>query len=158
MTPAGFPHSDIHGSRPAFGYPWLFVDRYVLLRLPVPRHPPCALLSLTCQQLLAVVFANHARITFLWVLISFHSRTLQFNAWVFCFAFLASHSFCFFFIQFSRYRCAVEQFAATVPLGQSLRLTSTLAGLGFCRISPAPAGGGLKWTRTTDLTLIRRAL
>ena len=47
MTPAGFPHSDIHGSRPAFGYPWLFVDRYVLHRLPVPRHPPCALSSLT---------------------------------------------------------------------------------------------------------------
>ena len=47
MTPAGFPHSDIHGSVPAFGFPWLFVDRYVLLRLPVPRHPPCALLSLT---------------------------------------------------------------------------------------------------------------
>ena len=47
LLPAGFPHSDIHGSRPAFGYPWLFVDRYVLLRLPVPRHPPCALSSLT---------------------------------------------------------------------------------------------------------------
>ena len=47
MTPAGFPHSGIHGSLPAFGYPWLFVDRYALLRLPVPRHPPCALVSLT---------------------------------------------------------------------------------------------------------------
>ena len=52
MTPAGFPHSDTHGSLPAFGYPWLFADRCVLLRLPVPRHPPCALLSLTCQQFL----------------------------------------------------------------------------------------------------------
>ena len=45
--PAGFPHSDIHGSQPAFGFPWLFVDRYVLHRLPVPRHPPCALCNLT---------------------------------------------------------------------------------------------------------------
>ena len=44
---AGFPHSDIHGSMPAFDSPWLFVDRYVLLRLPMPRHPPCALISLT---------------------------------------------------------------------------------------------------------------
>jgi hypothetical protein len=44
---AGFPHSDIHGSMPAFGSPWLFADRCVLLRLPVPRHPPCALRSLT---------------------------------------------------------------------------------------------------------------
>ena len=47
MTPAGFPHSGIHGSLLAFSFPWLFVDRYALLRLPVPRHPPCALSSLT---------------------------------------------------------------------------------------------------------------
>ena len=50
MFPAGFPHSEIHGSRPAFGFPWLFADRCVLLRLPVPRHPPCALLDLTAPE------------------------------------------------------------------------------------------------------------
>ena len=44
---AGFPHSDIHGSQAAFASPWLFVDRYVLLRLLVPRHSPYALSSLT---------------------------------------------------------------------------------------------------------------
>ena len=44
---AGFPHSEIHGSRTAFVSPWLIVDRYVLLRLPMPRHSPCALISLT---------------------------------------------------------------------------------------------------------------
>ena len=48
---AGFPHSDIHGSMPAFDSPWLFVDRYVLLRLPMPRHSPCALISLTFLEL-----------------------------------------------------------------------------------------------------------
>ena len=48
---AGFPHSDIHGSRAAFASPWLFVDRYVLLRLPMPRHSPCALISLTFLEL-----------------------------------------------------------------------------------------------------------
>ena len=47
---AGFPHSEIHGSKPAFGSPWLIVDRYVLRRLLVPRHPPCALCSLTISQ------------------------------------------------------------------------------------------------------------
>ena len=47
---AGFPHSDIHGSRAAFASPWLFVDRYVLRRLPMPRHSPCALISLTFFQ------------------------------------------------------------------------------------------------------------
>ena len=44
---AGFPHSDIHGSQAAFASPWLFVDRYVLRRLLVPRHSPYALSSLT---------------------------------------------------------------------------------------------------------------
>ena len=62
MRPAGFPHSDIHGSRPAFGFPWLFADRCVLLRLPVPRHPPCALLDLTAPEL-SLRFLR-ARITF----------------------------------------------------------------------------------------------
>ena len=43
----GLPHSDIPGSKPAFGSPRLFVDRYVLHRLLTPRHSPCALCSLT---------------------------------------------------------------------------------------------------------------
>ena len=40
------PHSDIHGSKPARGSPWLFAACHVLRRLLVPRHPPNALLSL----------------------------------------------------------------------------------------------------------------
>ena len=47
LLTAGFPHSEIHGSKPAFGYPWLIADRCVLRRLLVPRHSPCALCSLT---------------------------------------------------------------------------------------------------------------
>ena len=47
MTPAGLLHSDTHGSMPAYGSPWLFAVCCVLLRLPVPRHSPCALCSLT---------------------------------------------------------------------------------------------------------------
>ena len=105
MTPAGFPHSDIHGSLPAFGYPWLFVDRYVLLRLPVPRHPPCALLSLTCQQLLLLVFSIMLESLFFgFSFFSLLHLAVQCKSVIFCFAFLASHSICFFFIQFSRYR------------------------------------------------------
>ena len=48
MTPAGFPHSDIHGSTLESSSPWLFAGFHVLHRLLVPRHPPCALCSLTC--------------------------------------------------------------------------------------------------------------
>ena len=43
----GFPHSDIHGSRDICSSPWLFAAYHVFRRLLVPRHPPCALSSLT---------------------------------------------------------------------------------------------------------------
>jgi hypothetical protein len=42
----GFPHSDIHGSKPVRGSPWLFAAYHVLHRLSAPRHPPNALKSL----------------------------------------------------------------------------------------------------------------
>ena len=45
--PAGFPHSEIHGSRDICSSPWLFAAYHVFLRLSVPRHPPCALSCLT---------------------------------------------------------------------------------------------------------------
>ena len=51
MTPAGFPHSDIHGSKPACGSPWLFAAYHVFLRRPVPWHPPCALSNLIVTNL-----------------------------------------------------------------------------------------------------------
>ena len=47
----GFPHSDIHGSKPACGSPWLFAACHVLLRRMVPGHPPCALCSLIFSSL-----------------------------------------------------------------------------------------------------------
>lgn len=43
MTPVGLPHSETPGSQPATGSPRRFAGRRVLHRLPVPRHPPCAL-------------------------------------------------------------------------------------------------------------------
>ena len=47
VLPAGFPHSDIHGSMDICSSPWLFAAYHVFLRLLVPRHPPCALSCLT---------------------------------------------------------------------------------------------------------------
>ena len=43
----GFPHSDICGSQCICHSPQLFAAYHVFLRLLVPRHPPCALSSLT---------------------------------------------------------------------------------------------------------------
>ncbi len=47
----GLPHSDIHGSTPARGSPWLFAACHVLHRLLVPRHPPNALLALEINRI-----------------------------------------------------------------------------------------------------------
>ena len=44
---AGFPHSDISGSMDICSSPKLFAAYHVFHRLLVPRHPPCALISLT---------------------------------------------------------------------------------------------------------------
>ena len=43
ITAGGFPHSDICGSTDICSSPQLFAACHVLLRLPVPRHPPYAL-------------------------------------------------------------------------------------------------------------------
>ena len=50
VCPAGFPHSDIHGSKIICISPWLFAAYHVFLRLSVPRHPPCALFCLTSSM------------------------------------------------------------------------------------------------------------
>ena len=43
MSPTGFAHSEIRGSEGVCPSPRLIAACHVLLRLPVPRHPPCAL-------------------------------------------------------------------------------------------------------------------
>ena len=55
VTHDGLLHSDICGSILACNSPQLFAAYRVLLRLPMPRHPPCALISLT---LLGLVSTN----------------------------------------------------------------------------------------------------
>src|SRR6266478_4235520 len=45
----GFPHSEICGSKDACSSPQLIAACHVLHRLEVPRHPPCALSSLTIK-------------------------------------------------------------------------------------------------------------
>ena len=47
--PRGFPHSEISGSKPACGSPKLIAACHVFHRRLLPRHPPCALSSLTIK-------------------------------------------------------------------------------------------------------------
>src|SRR5262249_25867980 len=63
VHPAGFPHSEILGSKPACGSPRLIAACHVLRRLLAPRHPPYALSSLIIkltQPVLAVLGKNRA--------------------------------------------------------------------------------------------------
>ena len=50
----GFPHSDICGSMDICSSPQLFAAYHVFHRLLVPRHPPCALISLTILVCIAL--------------------------------------------------------------------------------------------------------
>ena len=56
VLPAGFPHSDICGSRDICSSPQLFAAYHVFLRLLVPRHPPCALFCLTSSFTISIAF------------------------------------------------------------------------------------------------------
>ena len=51
IAPVGFSHSDIRGSEAVCASPRLFAACHVLLRLPMPRHPPCALSIFSSQCL-----------------------------------------------------------------------------------------------------------
>ena len=57
ITTGAFPHSDIRGASVVCTFPRLFAAYHVLLRLPVPRHPPYALSCLICFSRFAVEIA-----------------------------------------------------------------------------------------------------
>ena len=57
ITSIGLLHSEICGSKLACNSPQLFAAYHVLLRLPMPRHPPCALISLTFLVELCLILA-----------------------------------------------------------------------------------------------------
>ena len=59
MTRAGLPHSEMYGSLPACGSPYLFEAYRVLHRLSMPRHPPYALCSLITLLLNASPTKSH---------------------------------------------------------------------------------------------------
>ena len=55
----GFPHSEIPGSMLMCSSPRLIAACHVLLRLLMPRHSPCALISLTIFLVLRKNYAGH---------------------------------------------------------------------------------------------------
>ena len=158
---SGFPHSEIHGSKPICGSPWLIAACHVLHRLSVPRHSPCALYSLTyvhnciyitrirkisvkiifsyfCSRLISQSYPNNKRQNL--DLIFFTIRiTIVWLSSIVAFAFVILFSFQGAIIGIKTLRVSLHRIAYTR----------------FARLSDF---GGLERTRTSDLTLIRRTL
>ena len=64
---AGFPHSEIRGSKDICSSPQLIAAYHVFLRLLVPRHPPCALFSLTNDQIVSHSIPSHLAWCYYWL-------------------------------------------------------------------------------------------
>jgi hypothetical protein len=162
MNPAGFPHSDIPGSKIVCVSPRLIAAYHVLHRLLVPRHPPCALSSLTgilTKMLGATYPASHIRLSKI-------VRSAQA---------LRAVTSASQLLRRAIYNGSANETPAEPSLisggdsgarTRSLRLAKpALSQLSYIP-EAAPAAednagrelGGPGWTRTTHLTLIRRAL
>ena len=72
VLPAGFPHSDICGSKIICISPQLFAAYHVFLRLLVPRHPPCALFCL-----ITAIICSRTHPVFRMFFTSFHCSSLS---------------------------------------------------------------------------------
>ena len=90
----GLLHSDIHGSKCTYHSPWLFAVNHVLLRLPMPRHSPCAL----CCFTICFMFMSSLELL-IQILVVFYPIKKFFLSLLVVSSFL--HYFCF--IQFSSF-------------------------------------------------------
>ena len=117
MTPAGFPHSEIHGSKPACGSPWLIAAYHVFLRRPVPWHPPCALSNLivtnlsSCQRIVFTIFDSFFLLRPTAKLSHFCAHTLfpEFRNW------FLYKMFFHLAVQFSKYIQFSLSFRSSIP-------------------------------------------
>ena len=149
----GLLHSDILGSMSAYDSPKHFVVCHVLLRLLMPRHSPCALIRLTlwsfCFSHNVQILVPHA-IKVCWRLFFLNLPSLKLYLPIVSY-FTYHPMFVIYFISH-----------LLLSLLFSFQDTTQIIGLkshnALCFASRPWFVGGLKWTRTTDLTLIRRAL
>ena len=154
MTHGGLLHSVTPGSLPAYGSPRHFAVSRDLLRLPMPRHSLCALCSLT---LLYACFSNFFELL---EIVVFYPNFFEYLTLI--------SSLLFFHCSVFKIPCSNTQClnvkthcrTAVLPAACAAPFVLLFAfplrpARSDCRFSPT---GGHKWTRTTDLTLIRRAL
>ena len=116
---ARFPHSDICGSMDICSSPQLFAAYHVFRRLLVPRHPPCALISLTIVSVSSDSHILCIALHRIWCLLVFSAfvnlRINRYLSITFCLdVWHISHNFryvIYFFlsIQFSRYNLLTDE-------------------------------------------------
>ena len=147
LLSCGLLHSDICGSLHACWSPQLFAAYHVLLRLLMPRHSPYALISLTIWIML-ILFASFANCR---LFKTFFLNYPTSNLSIIC-RFPHLH----YFLHYSIFKLPVVGTMCTVHLC-FVQVYCFSLFLFFCS-SFFRTTGGHKWTRTTDLTLIRRAL
>ena len=176
---AGFPHSEISGSMAICASPKLIAACHVLHRLLMPRHSPCALISLTYflsrkkvgkeSFKLFCLFFRKEVVTLL-VLLSSNYAGFRFNKIIvlpFCyqkvpqlrlFPSVACSSYFGYFVQFSRCGSDLKSDSNTCQ-NKCLNPNSASIKVFFAYfLVHKKVSGGPKWTRTTDLTIISRAL
>ena len=183
LLSCGLLHSDIPGSKCACHSPRLFAAYRVLLRLLMPRHPPCALISLNslfaelCLVLKIILknfFLGEVEIVFTqilyWIFYNFLFVVSLFNfqRTLFhppTFEVLGRHLLvCWNGLEPSTSRLSAEcsnQLSYQPSFWWRLRESNPWPPACKAGALPAelnPRFGGHKWTRTIELTLIRRAL
>lgn len=138
----GFPHSDIPGSMFACNSPGLFAAYHVLHRSHQPRHSPSTLNHLTFHQL-TTSMTSFLRVI-LWLL---HPERMDSPAFT-AHRILKLDGSPFYFRS-----SLFKDIHSTLELRSkaSMLFNSDQPGLQL-------GSGGPRWIRTTDLTLIRRAL
>ena len=179
-SPWGFPHSDIRGSKLICSSPRLIAACHVLHRLPMPRHPPYALLRLNylqqfvpaslvlaCKQellcsILAVLLAKLFLLPFT-EKPDLLFREVSFPSVPSCFPLLCLS--CMSHMHSFRIHMMILSYSVfnehPTLIGFDSRSTFRRSSVKLDKVSVGrfhPAASGLKWTRTTDLALIRRAL
>ena len=148
---SGFPHSEICGSKCMCHSPQLIAACHVLHRRPVPRHSPCALSNLT-YSLNQHLCCSKAMVLLLYVSNPKHifdEKILQI---------LKTRSLPVpikLVLQIAR---PYKKFSFVFSFVLLLVFLCSFQGTMLSDFFSVGKSGGLKWTRTIDLALIRRAL
>ena len=133
---------------PMCGSPWLIAACHVLLRLLMPRHSPCALYSLTYYLFSEILVLTRIMQASDLVHCSICVTLFIVPQLKLCYLSVACSQFlACFTVQFSR--CSFQP---------SPRSDRNIRAAALMLRFELESSGGPKWTRTTDLTIISRAL